>query len=87
MIPRQQHEYERIVERALRSVSSGPWTAPDLERVREVMGDDWCTSHAPDCRSSDILDWLDSLGEDQREELLFMVNTDWSAGQDPWALG
>ncbi len=51
------------------------------------MDDDWCSSHAPDCESSEIVDWLDSLDEDQREELLFQVNTDWNADQDPWALG
>jgi hypothetical protein len=86
MIPREMHEYEKIVERGLQSISSGPWTTADLETVRQVMDEDWCEVHAPDCTSSDLLRWLDSLDEDQTEELLFHANTDWNAGQDPWAL-
>lgn len=81
-----QHEYDKIVVRALRSVSSGPWTAGDLERVQRAMDDDWCSAHAPECTSSEILQWLDSLNEDQKEELLFRAGTDWSADQDHWAL-
>jgi len=86
-MPSHQPDYGRIVERVLRSMSSGPWTASDLERVREVVDDDWCSSHAPNCESSQIVDWLDSLDEDQREDLLFALNSDRDAKQDRWALG
>jgi hypothetical protein len=82
-----EHEYEKVVVRALRSVSDGPWTAADLESLRAVMIDDWCSAHAPDCKSSDVLEWLESLDEDQREELLFRANTYWNADRDRWALG
>ena len=83
----QHHAHEQIVERALRSMSTGPWTTADLDEVQKAMDDDWCNAHAPDCTSSDILRWLESLNEDQREELLFQMNTTWNAGKDPWALG
>jgi hypothetical protein len=86
MIPLHHHEYRKIVVRALRSMSSGPWTVGDLETVREAMDDDWCNAQARDCTSSEILEWLDSLDEDQKEELLFQADTDWNADQDRWAL-
>ncbi len=79
--------YEKIIERALKSISSGPWTATDLARARDVIDDDFCGRYGPDCTSSGVLDWLDSLDAGQQEELLFQANTDWSASQDPWALG
>jgi hypothetical protein len=81
------HEYEEVVVRALRSVAEGPWTAPDLQAVREAMAGDWCSSHAPECQSADVLMWLDSLSDDEKEELLFHANTFWNEARDPWALG
>ena len=80
-------EYEKIVERALKSISSGPWTSDDLTRVLEVIDDDFCDRYAGDCKSSAVLEWLRSLDDSQQEELLFQANTDWGASQDPWALG
>jgi hypothetical protein len=80
-------QYEKIAEEALRSLSSGPWTVTDLVRVREVINDDLCGRYGPDCKSSAVLDWLDSLDASQQEEFLFQANADWSASQDPWALG
>jgi hypothetical protein len=79
--------YEKIIERALRSISSGPWTATDLAKAREIMDDHFCGLYEPNCTSSAVMAWLDSLDADQQEELLFEANTDWSASQDPWALG
>ncbi len=79
--------YEKIVEEALRSLSSGPWTATDLVRVPEAINDDLCSRYGPDCESSAVLDWLASLDAGEQEDLLFRANADWSAKQDPWALG
>ena len=81
------HGFEKIIEQALRSRSDGPWTADDLRRVGEIIDDHFCDRHQPDCKSSAVLEWLDSLDEIQQEELLFEVNTEWSASQDRWALG
>jgi hypothetical protein len=78
--------YDKIIQQALVSVSSGPWAAEDLERAREVMDEDLCRLHGPDCTLSEVTGWLDSLTEEQREEVLFEVNANWSDGQEPWAL-
>ncbi|OFW57704.1 MAG: hypothetical protein A2133_08695 [Actinobacteria bacterium RBG_16_64_13] len=81
------HQYEKVIEEALKYLPGGPWKDTDLVRVREVITDDMCGHYGPDCKSSEVLEWLDSLDADQREELLFEANADLSASQDPWALG
>ena len=80
-------QYEKVAEEALRSICSGPWTATDLVRVREVINDDFCRRYGPGCSSSGVLDWLESLDPGQKDDLLFQVNADWNASHDPWALG
>jgi len=87
MVTSSEHEHEKVIVRALGSISGGPWTTADLETLRKAMIDDWCSTHAPDCKSSDVLEWLESLDEDQREELLFRANTHWNTDRDRWALG
>ena len=67
-------EYEKVVADALRSVSTGPWTATDLPRVQEVISDDFCRSYGPECKASAVLDWLRSMDGAQREDLLFQLN-------------
>ena len=81
------HANEKVVEEALMSISSGPWTAADLEKIPEIIDDDWCGRHGPECTLSGVLGWLGSLNDDAREELLFKANTEWNTRQDPWSLG
>jgi len=86
-MPSHPREYETIVEQVLKTVSDGPWAITDLEEARKIIDDDWCATHAPDCRSGEISEWLDSLDEDQQEELLFRLGTELGQEQDRWALG
>lgn len=79
--------YEKIIQQALTSVSGGPWTAEDLAKARDVMDEDLCRLHGPDCTLSEVTGWLDSLTDEQREDLLFAVNANWSDSREPWALG
>jgi hypothetical protein len=81
------HGYEKIAQEALKLVSGGPWTAGDLVRARDIIDSEFCQQHQSDCDGLAVIGWLDSLDDAQQEELLFEVNSDWSAGQDPWALG
>jgi hypothetical protein len=81
------HGYEKIAQEALKLVSDGPWEAGDLVRARDIIDSDFCRRHEPDCDGLAVIGWLDSLDEARQEELLFELNSDWSAGQDPWALG
>jgi hypothetical protein len=74
-------QYELVVVEALERLSNGPWIATDLERVGEIINDELCGGCGPDCNSSAVLDWLRSLGEKDREELVFQANADWSEKQ------
>jgi hypothetical protein len=78
--------YRKTIEEALKFVSAGPFSLDDLAKAREVMTDEFCQRQGR-CERTAVLGWLDSLDDDEREDLLFEVNADWSAGQDPWALG
>jgi len=47
----------------------------------EIINDELCGGYGPDCNSSAVLDWLRSLGEKDREELVFQADADWSEKQ------
>lgn len=74
-------QYERVVVEALERLSNGPWTATDLVRAGEIINDELCGGYGPDCDRSAVLDWLRSLGEKERDELVFQANADWSEQQ------
>ena len=74
-------QYEQVVEKALESLSSGPWTVSDLERAQESITDEFCGVYGPECGSSAVLDWLRSLDQREQEELLFRISAHWSEGQ------
>ena len=74
-------QYEQVVEKALESLSSGPWTATDLVRARESINDEFCSMYDAECRSSAVLDWLRSLDQREQEELLVWINAHWSERQ------
>ena len=76
-------DYEQIVEEALETLSDGPWTVPDLGRARDVINDEFCGGYGPDCTSSVVMDWLDTLSQRQQSDLVFRLNADWSDKQLP----
>ena len=69
-------QYELALEEALKKVSDGPWTETDLDSVPEIATDDFCEKYAPDCSSAALLDWLRSLDQREREEVLARINAD-----------
>lgn len=79
--------YERIIESALRSISRGPWSDEDLTLARGAITDDLCRTQGPGCTGAVVTAWFDSLGAEQKEDLLFQVNSRWNDDLGPWALG
>jgi hypothetical protein len=74
-------QYEQVVQEALRSASNGPWADLYLQAVPTIISDDFCRGYGPDCSSSVILDWLRSLDQREREELLVRLNAHWEEKQ------
>ena len=71
-------QYEQIVFEALRRLSSGPWSVPDLGRAEQIVNDEICGGYGPDCDTSAVLDWLRSLSDADRRELILRVNDELS---------
>lgn len=69
-------DYEQLMEEALETLSDGPWTVTDLGRARSVLNDEFCGGYGPDCTSSAVMDWLDSLSQQQQADLVFRLNAD-----------
>ena len=72
---------EQVVVEALERLSNGPWTVTDLVRAEGIINDELCGGYGPDCKSSAVLEWLHSLDEKERDELVFRANADWSRRQ------
>lgn len=69
-------EYESVTREALEMLSSGPWRATDLSRIQEVINEDFCAQYGPECRSTEVVDWLNSLGPEEQDELLSRFNSE-----------
>ncbi len=69
-------QYEMIVKEALEMISNGPWSATQLLRVPEVINDEMCGGYGPECKSSEVVDWLNALDQTEREDLLDRLNTE-----------
>jgi hypothetical protein len=66
--------YEIAVQKALASVRPGPWRARDLESLEPVINDEFCLHLRPGCRAGEVLDWLRSLSDEDRRELVDRLN-------------
>ncbi|MCL5735135.1 MAG: hypothetical protein M1274_06010 [Actinobacteria bacterium] len=67
-------QYEQIVKEALEMMSNGPWNATHLMRVKDVINDEMCGGYGAECRSSEVIDWLNALDPQEQEDLLFRLN-------------
>jgi hypothetical protein len=74
-------QYEQIVLEALQRLSGGPWSIPDLGRAEGIINDELCGGYGPDCDTSAVLDWMRSLSDADRQELILRVNDEWSRQQ------
>lgn len=69
-------QYELIVKEALEMLSNGPWGGSHLMRVREVVNDEMCGGSGSECKSSEVIDWLNALDETEQEDLLVRLNAE-----------
>jgi hypothetical protein len=74
-------QYEQIVYEALERLSTGPWSVPDLGRAESVINDELCGGYGPDCDTSAVLDWMRSLSDVDRNDLVARANEERSVGQ------
>jgi len=74
-------DYEQLLQEALETLSDGPWTVTDLGRARSVINDEFCGGYGPDCTSSVVMEWLESLSQQQQADLIFRLNADWGEQQ------
>jgi hypothetical protein len=66
--------YEQIVKEALQMMSNGPWNSAHLMRAPDIINDEMCGEYAPDCKSSEVVDWLKALSPQEIDDLLFRLN-------------
>jgi hypothetical protein len=71
-------QYEQIAFEALQRLKDGPWSVPDLGRAEQIINDEICGGYGPDCDSSAVLDWLRSLSDADRSDLVVRANEEWS---------
>jgi hypothetical protein len=71
-------QYEQVVFEALERLAGGPWMVTDLVRAEQIINEELCGGYGPECNSSAVLDWLRSLGDAEREDLIFRANAEWS---------
>ena len=74
-------QYEQIVFEALERLSGGPWSVPDLGRAEQIINDEMCGGYGPDCDTSAVLDWLRSLSDADRSDLILRANDELSRQQ------
>jgi hypothetical protein len=74
-------QYEQIVFEALQRLSDGPWSVPDLGRAEAVINDEVCGGYGPDCDSSAVFDWMRSLSDADRRDLIIRANEERSVQQ------
>jgi len=68
-------KYEFVVRKALEEEGPAPWAVHDLDRVKTVLTQDFCSAVLPDCDRSAVLDWLSALPPEGIEDLLERLNT------------
>ena len=66
--------YERILLAALETMHARPWSPHDLVQAESAITDEVCFRISGSCDSAAARDWLKTLPEEEREELLQRLN-------------
>jgi hypothetical protein len=66
--------YEFLVRKALEDEGSAPWAVHDLDRIKSVLTEDFCSAVLPDCDRNAVLDWLSALPPEGVQDLLERLN-------------
>ena len=73
--------YERVIMLALQAEKPPPWSADDLERVRDQVTGEMRDQAGCSCDTATIRDWVNSLSDTEKGDLLDRLNGDVANGE------
>ena len=71
--------YELVVFRALPLKAPAPWSVTDLDALEDVITEQFCAEHWPDCQHFEVLDWIRALSGEDRAEIIARCNDTWAS--------